>query len=273
MDKMERNQVYLNAEAWVLEAGEQIRNKINEPRIIETKSNPNDLVTEMDKQTEKFLVEKIKETYPEHYIIGEEGYGDELTSLQGTVWIIDPIDGTMNFVHQRKNFAISVAVFHDEIGEIGLVYDVMADELYHAKRSEGAYKNEELLPELRRDLKLEESIVDMNHYFLCPNRVVDEKIMHQMIRTVRGSRSYGSAALEFAYVAEGIIDGYLSMRLAPWDIAAGIVLVNEVGGVSTTLDGVSLNMLTNNSILTCNPKIQEQLLAFIKNGRKRLGHN
>ena len=268
MDKMKRDKVYLDAKAWVLEAGEQIRNKINEPRVIETKSNPNDLVTEMDKQTEKFLVEQIKGSYPDHYIIGEEGYGDELTSLQGTVWIIDPIDGTMNFVHQRKNFAISVAVFHDGIGEIGLIYDVMADELYHAKRSEGAFKNEEPLPELRQGLKLEESIVDMNHFFLCPNRIVDEKIMHQMIRTVRGSRSYGSAALELAYVAEGIIDAYLSMRLAPWDIAAGVVIVNEVGGISTTLDGDGLNMLGNNSILACNPKIQEQLLAFIKNGRK-----
>lgn len=268
MDKINRDKLYLDAKAWVLEAGEQIRNKINEPRVIETKSNPDDLVTEMDKQTEKFLVEKIKVTYSDHYIIGEEGYGDELTSLQGTVWIIDPIDGTMNFVHQQKNFAISVAVFHDGIGEIGLIYDVMADELYHAKRSEGAFKNEELLPEPRQDLKLEESIVDMNHYFLCPNRIVDEKIMHQMIRTVRGSRTYGSAALELAYVAEGIIDAYLSMRLAPWDIAAGVVIVNEVGGNVTTLDGEELNMLGNNSILACNPKIQEQLLTFIKNGRK-----
>lgn len=263
-----RNSIYLNARAWVLEAGQQIRNQINEPRIIGTKSNPNDLVTEMDKQIEAFLVGKIKETYPEHCIIGEEGYGDELTSLEGTVWIIDPIDGTMNFVHQRKNFAISVGVFQDGVGEIGLIYDVMSDVLYHAKRSEGAYKNEEKLSTLNENLKFEESLLGMNHYFLCQNRMVDEGVMQQLIRAVRGSRTYGSAALEFAYVAEGIIDGYLSMRLAPWDIAAGIVIVNEVGGISTNLDGKPLNLLEINSLLTCNPQIQEQLLTYIKKGRK-----
>lgn len=268
MDKLLRDEIYSDAKQWILEAGQEIRAKINEPRTITTKSNPNDLVTEMDKKTEIFFISKIKEGYADHHIIGEEGFGDKLENLDGIVWIIDPIDGTMNFVHQKKNFAISIGVYHDGIGEIGLIYDVMADELYHAKRSEGAYKNSEPLSELKDNLNFDEAILGMNHYFLCENRVVDEIEMQRLVRTVRGSRTYGSAALEFAYVAEGVLDGYLSMRLSPWDIAAGIVLVNEVGGLTTNIDGNSLEELEVNTILTCNPKIQQQLLGFIKAGRK-----
>lgn len=268
MDNQNRNHIYEHAKAWILEAGREIRHNINRPRTITTKSNPKDLVTEMDKQIEAFLVEKIKETFPEHQIIGEEGYGDEIKSLEGIVWIIDPIDGTMNFVHQQKNFAISIGIYDKQVGEVGLIYDVMADELFHAKRSEGAYRNGERLQPLNENIKFEESLLAMNHHFLTENRVVDETVMQQLIRDVRGSRTYGSAALEFAYVAEGTINGYLSMRLSPWDIAAGMVIVNEVGGSSTTLDGEPLNLLEKNSVLTCNPAIQEQLLSYIKSGRK-----
>jgi myo-inositol-1(or 4)-monophosphatase len=267
MENTERETLYQHAKEWVLEAGRYIRSKINEPRTIETKSNPNDLVTEMDKAVEAFFVKKIKEVFPKHSILGEEGYGDELTDLHGVVWIIDPIDGTMNFVHQSKNFAISLGIFEDGVGEAGLIYDVMADVLYHAKRTEGAYKNDKQLPRLS-PVKLEESLLGMNHFFLTENRMVDEKVMHRLIRTVRGGRTYGSAALEFAYVAEGTVDGYLSMRLAPWDVAAGMVIVHEVGGITTTLDGGPLHMLENNTVLTCNPAIQDHLLSVVKAGRK-----
>src|SRR5699024_2809821 len=135
-----RDELYINAKKWILEAGDRIRNKINDPRVISIKSNPNDLVTEMDKEIESFFISKIKSTYPSHQLLGEEGQGDRVANLNGIVWIIDPIDGTMNFVHQKKYFAISIGVYRDGIGEIGLIYDVMADDLYHAKRAEGAYK-------------------------------------------------------------------------------------------------------------------------------------
>ncbi|RDW18430.1 inositol monophosphatase [Oceanobacillus arenosus] len=264
----ERNAIYNQAKEWVFTAGKNIRAKIDDPLVIDTKSNPNDLVTTMDKETEAYFVEKINQEYPEHHIIGEEGYGDKLTTLAGTVWIIDPIDGTMNFVHQKRNFAISVGIYHEGIGEIGLIYDVMNDILYHAKRNEGAYKNEAKLAPLKQDVKFEEAIIGMNHFWLCENRLVDEKVMQQFVRKIRGTRTYGSAALEFAYVAEGIVDGYLTMNLAPWDIAAGIVIVNEVGGVTTDIAGVTLSMLEKNSVFTCNASLQHEIIQFIEKGRK-----
>ena len=164
----------------------------------------------------------------------------------------------MNFVQQKRNFAISIGIFHQGIGEIGFVYDVMSDILYSAKRNEGAYKNDEMLPPLKPQLKLEEAMLGFNHNWLCENSVIDEQVMQDLVKKIRGSRAYGSAALKLAYVAEGIIDGYLTMNLAPWDIAGGIILVQEVGGVTTNLAGGSVNMLTNDSTLTCHPAIQNE---------------
>lgn len=268
MDKAIRNDIYEQAVKWVLEAGTIIRDEMNAPLSIETKSNPNDLVTALDKRIEAYFVQKIKGKYSNHFIIGEEGYGDSVTSLDGTVWIIDPIDGTMNFVHQKRNFAISVGIYQDGIGEIGIIYDVMSDILYHAKRGEGAYKNEQELPQLKSNVKLTNAIIGMNHFWLCENRLVDEKTMQEFVRKVRGTRTYGSAALEFAYTAEGIEDGYLSLRLSPWDVAAGIVIVNEVGGVTTDIAGNEVNMLEKSSILACNPILKDDIIAFIQSGRK-----
>ncbi|WP_067725776.1 inositol monophosphatase family protein [Oceanobacillus damuensis] len=263
-----RDELYNHAIEWVHEAGNIIRDKMNDPLDIQTKSNANDLVTKLDKETEQFFVGKIKKTYRDHFVLGEEGYGDDLSSLAGTVWIIDPIDGTMNFVHQKRNFAISVGIYHDGVGEIGIIYDVMANTLYHAKRGEGAYKNDVRLPALMEKTKINEAIIGMNHFWLCENRFVDERAMQQFVKDIRGTRVYGSAALEFAYTAEGIMDGYISMSLSPWDIAAGIVLVNEVGGKTTDIDGNELNMLEKSPILTCNSAFHTKILDNLQKGRK-----
>lgn len=264
-----REEIFQHAKEWILEAGETIRKKINDPLIIDTKSSPKDLVTTLDTETEYFLATKIRKKYPEHYLFSEEGYGDTITSLDGIVWIVDPIDGTMNFVQQKRNFAISIGILHQGIGEIGLIYDVMSDILYSAQKDHGAYKNDGKLPNLKPQLKLEEAMLGFNHNWLCENSVMDEHIMQALVKKIRGSRAYGSAALKLAYVAEGIIDGYLTMNLAPWDIAGGMILVNEVGGVATNLAGGSVNMLTNDSTLTCHPAIQQEIINdYLKKGKK-----
>ncbi|MFS0672304.1 inositol monophosphatase family protein [Ornithinibacillus sp. 179-J 7C1 HS] len=269
MDYNTRENIFKLAKEWVLEAGGKIRNTIDDPLEVSSKSNPNDLVTTMDKNTEKFFVNKIKTTFPDHLLLSEEGFGDDLDSLDGTVWIIDPIDGTMNFVQQKRNFAISVGVYHEGIGEIGLIYNVMEDELYSAKRGEGAFKNDKKLPLLEKGIRLEESVIGLNHFWLCENRLVDEKVMQNLVKTARGSRTYGSAALEFAYVAEGILEGYLTMGLSPWDIAAGMVIVSEVGGITTNIDGNPINMVGRNSVFVGHPDVHKRIIEdFIQKGRK-----
>lgn len=260
MDDTRRQELFEHAKAWILEAGEKIRETIDEPLYVDIKSDPKDLVTQMDKNTEKYFVEKIVAVFPDHKLLSEEGFGHDVQSLEGTVWIVDPIDGTMNFVNQKRNFAISIGIYHDGIGEIGLIYNVMEDVLYTVQRGKGAYKNDKVIPRLEKEKKLEESIVGLNNYWACVNPKVNEKKIQDLVIKARGTRSYGSAALEFAYVAEGIIDAYLTMSLSPWDFAAGVILVNEVGGTTTTVTGDSLNMLENNSVLSCHPNIKREII-------------
>lgn len=258
------HEIYEQAKQWILEAGQKIRKKMNEPLEIETKSGRNDLVTKLDKEIEQFFASCIQEKYPDHRMIGEEGYGDHVSDLKGTIWIIDPIDGTMNFVHQQRNFAISVAVYQDGIGKIGCIYDVIANNFYYAIAGEGAYKNDVRLPLLNKDRTLEGTMLACNHFWLCTNKLVTYASMEKLVRAVRGVRTYGSATLEFAYVAEGILDAYMSMRLAPWDIAAGMILVNEVGGVTTTIDGDKINLLTQGPILTSNAHVHHEIVEYMK---------
>ncbi|WP_079480423.1 inositol monophosphatase family protein [Halobacillus salinus] len=261
MDKQLRNEVFETAKSWVLEAGERIRENIDAPRQIETKSNPNDLVTEMDQQTEQFFAEKIRSKYPEHFLLGEEGFGDDLTELKGTVWIVDPIDGTMNFVHQKRNFAISIGIYVDGIGEIGLIYNVMEDVLYTAKRGEGAYKNDWKLPELNHERPLHQSILALNTTWMIPeNPYIEHTGVQELVKKLRSTRSYGSAALEFAFVAEGVMDGYLTMTLMPWDFAAGAILVKEVGGVVTQADKEPLNLLEKSTVLASRSPIHDEII-------------
>lgn len=260
MNVIERESLFNQTRAWILEAGALIRNKINNPFTIKTKSNPKDLVTEVDREIELFFVERIKRRYPNHSLVSEEGFGDRLTTLNGVVWIIDPIDGTMNFIHRKRDFCISIGIYDEGIGEIGFIYDVMANNLYCALRDGGAFKNDVRLERLEQDLTLPESILCLNHHWLCENTLVDNIIMQQLVRDVRGTRTYGSAALEFAFVAEGVIDGYISMRLEPWDVAAGMIIVNEVGGSTTTVDGEEINMLKRNPVITCNSQIHRQIV-------------
>ena len=271
MDTIEREILANRVRTWILEAGRMIRDKINNPRTISTKSNPNDLVTEMDKEVEFFFASKIREFYPSHLLLGEEGYGDSKINKKATVWVIDPIDGTMNFVHQKQNFAISVGIYHEGVGEIGCIYDVMNNTLYSALKGSGAYRNNKKLPPLEKGkLSLNESIVAFSHRWLMRNRFVNEKVMQQLVHDVRGVRSYGSAALGFARIAEGSLDAYITMRLEPWDIAAGKIIVEEVGGITTDVRGKAIGPLDSSSVLCAHPDIHAFLVKqYLRRAIKR----
>lgn len=254
-----REAIFSQIEKWVYEAGMLIRQKMNQPFVITTKSGENDLVTEVDREIEAYLTREIRAAYPTHYVVSEEGYGDDEIDKEGTVWLIDPIDGTTNFIHQKRNFAISIGVYHARIGEIGFIYDVNADVLYSAKKGEGAYKNGVKLEKLSTDKKLTESMISLNHYWLMDNQHYDREVMQELLRKVRGTRTFGSAALEFAFVAEGAIDAYFKKRLEPWDIAAGMIIVNEVGGMTTNLFGDEVDIFKAGSVLTSNVGIHHIL--------------
>jgi myo-inositol-1(or 4)-monophosphatase len=264
---MDWEYIDLQAKQWVKEAGERIRSSFNKTLKIETKSNPNDLVTDIDKEIEQFFIQKIRTAFPTHKIMGEEGFGDQLTNLDGIVWLIDPIDGTMNFIHQQRNFAISLAVYENGVGKIGIIYDVAHDELYHAIKGKGAYMNDLLLPPLV-EKPLSESIIALNATWLMENRRIDHNLMIPIAREARGTRSYGTATLEMVFVATSRINAYISMRLSPWDIAAGKVIIEEVGGVVTNLRGEGLNFLTQDSLLVAVPSLHKKIMMdYLKEGK------
>ncbi|MFD1735659.1 inositol monophosphatase family protein [Bacillus salitolerans] len=247
------------AKSWIKEAGSRIRDSFNKKLLIKTKSNKDDLVTNMDHETEQFLISKITETFPNHQILGEEGFGDEVKALDGVVWIIDPIDGTMNFVHQQRNFAISIGIYEDGVGQIGLIYDVVNDELYHAKKGQGAFFNDTALPALS-DVSVDEAVIGINATWVLENKRIDSSVLTPLVKQVRGTRSYGSAALEMAYVAAGRLDAYITMRLAPWDFAAGMILIAEVGGVVTNIKGQPVGLLNESSVFASNGNLHKEVM-------------
>jgi myo-inositol-1(or 4)-monophosphatase len=255
------------AKKWIKEAGEKIRHSFSTELMIHTKSSPDDLVTNMDHEIEKFFIQKVTSIFPDHRILGEEGVGDKVTSLDGILWIIDPIDGTMNFVHQQRNFAISVGIYENGVGRVGLIYDVVSDELYHAQKGQGAHFNDVRLPRLK-PVKLEESVIGMNATWVTENRRINPAILSPLIKKVRGTRSYGSAAIEMAYVASGRLDAYITMRLSPWDFAAGLILIEEVGGKVTTIKGEPLDLLGQNSVFASNSSFHNEVVETYIIGKK-----
>ncbi|MBE3594302.1 MAG: inositol monophosphatase [Candidatus Carbobacillus altaicus] len=222
-------------------AGELIRERLyaHKDLKIKTKSSPTDLVTEIDREVEEWIAERIKETYPEHGMLGEEGTEREGSSAGGSIyrWIVDPIDGTTNFIHQRINFCISIALYHGDEGVVGVVYDPIRNEMFWASRGEGAFLNGEKL-DIREKKELMESLVGTNLIWLRRTRklgLLDH--VYTIARRSRGIRALGAAALEMAYVAAGRIDAFLSLKLSPWDFAAAKLLVEEAGGVVRSFTG------------------------------------
>jgi myo-inositol-1(or 4)-monophosphatase len=257
------HKIHEDAEKWIREAGALLKKAIAGPLDVQTKASPDDLVTNMDKEIERFFIERIRATYPGHRIVSEEGYGDEVNADEGVIWLLDPIDGTMNFVHQKRHFAVSVGVYENGVGRVGLIYDVMADDLYHVVRGDGAYYNETRLEPLDEG-RLDTAVLSINGTWLNRNRRIDPEIVRTIARRARGTRSYGSAAIELAYVAAGRLDAYLTMRLAPWDYGAGLILIEEVGGVISHVDGRPLNLLKGGSLLVGKKGVHREISQVIR---------
>lgn len=255
------------AKQWVKEAGKKIRASFDSTLSIQTKSDPNDLVTNIDKEIEQFFITKIRAIFPSHRILGEEGFGDEVKSLEGIVWMIDPIDGTMNFIHQQRNFAISLGIYENGVGKIGLIYDVVHDELYHAISGKGAYLNDLRIPMLK-EAAVEKSIIALNATWVMENKKIDHKLLMSLAKDARGTRSYGSAALELAFLATGRVDAYISLRLSPWDVAGGAIIIEELGGIVTNLRGDKLDFVSQDSLLVAKPGLHNIILKeYLKSGK------
>lgn len=212
----------------VKEAQALIKERISETFEIDIKNNnQSDLVTAVDVEIEKFLVKRISEKYPNDGFLTEENTVE--SEDKEYIWIIDPIDGTMNFVYMLQDFAISVALYKNKVGEIGVVCDVMNDEMIVGVRNEGVTVNGKKVSNLNV-VTLRESIVDVSLRTIARMRDMGIANLLEMSRSILSHRNMGSAALRISHIALGRIHMYISDTLCIWDFAAGVIILNEVGG-------------------------------------------
>ncbi|QEA30832.1 inositol monophosphatase family protein [Secundilactobacillus malefermentans] len=258
MDKIEIGRINQTVKKW-LQADYDLINKMMQSKLdISTKTGPRDLVTNVDKASERFLIDKIRTFDPDSKILGEEGQGDRLTSMKGSVWIIDPLDGTMNFVKQRDHYAIMLALYQDGQGILGYIYDVPKNVLYSGGPAIGVFANEQKLqnPE---NVNLRSGLFGASGPLVIENKFG----MQSIIRNSAGMRIYGSAGIEFIHVLLGKTVGYISY-LKPWDVAAGNILASTLGLVCTKVDGTPLDMLSSNLVLVTTEKAQQDILKIVK---------
>jgi len=224
-----------------------------------------ELVTEFDRAAERLIVEGLGRAFPDDGVIAEEGARRDGHTWR---WYVDPLDGTTNFAHGLPHFAVSIAAERDGALEVGVVYDPMRDELFQGLRGEGAYLGQRRLEvstqaDLGRSLLVTGFPYDVRHN---PDNNLD--LFAHLARRSRGVRRLGSAALDLAYVAAGRFDGYWELRLAPWDLAAGVLLVREAGGTVTRLDREPAVLVPPFSVVAANPKLYPALLAALDEVRR-----
>ncbi len=214
----------------IKKAGEPLKKVAEETLTFERKEeNITDIVTEYDHKTERFLIEKIQNRYGDHGFIAEEGDSKE-QGFKKFTWVIDPIDGTTNFVNMGKDFAISVALYIDEEPYAGIVYDVMNDEMMVGVKNQGVRINDKPYSRKEPREELNNSMMEISFSAekgFKENHGLDVK---PLVFSLRGHRNYGVAALTIVKLAKGELEGYVSGRLYLWDYAAGGVILMELGG-------------------------------------------
>jgi myo-inositol-1(or 4)-monophosphatase len=228
---------------------------------------PKDYVTDIDKQVEQEIIAIIHKAYPDHAIHGEES-GESGDADADSVWIIDPIDGTRNFIHGFPQFCVSIAYQYRNRLEHGVIYDPLRQELFTASRGKGAQLNDRRI-RVSSQKKLERCLLGTGF----PSRE-SEEVQEAYIRMLRAIipicgdvRRAGSAALDLAYVACGRLDGFWEMNLNIWDVAAGVLLIKEAGGMLCDPQG-SENYLRSGNIVAANPMILKQLLRVLDSSQK-----
>lgn len=252
---MAESQLVTEIKGWMYEAAKTIRENLEEELTINRKSGRTDLVTNMDEQTQEFLMGKIQTNYPEDKILGEEKGFTTVDSFEGRVWIIDPIDGTMNFVMEKENFCIMLAVYEDGVGQLGFIYDVMREEFYWGGKGLGVFLNEIQVtpPEMK---VLSEGLLGMNAYMYGENIHHAREIGHDSM----GIRVSGCAGLEIIAMLKGNHHGYVS-NLSPWDYAAGLVLLEEFGFKYSNITGEALAFDGREYFLAGTPAVYDEILT------------
>jgi myo-inositol-1(or 4)-monophosphatase len=222
----------------------------------------NDFVTEVDRAAEAAVIDAVQKSYPDHAILGEESgaLGPENAEYR---WIIDPLDGTTNFIHGFPQYAVSIGVQHKGSLAHAVVYDPTRDELFTASKGRGAFLNDRRI-RVSKCEKLGDGLIGTGFPF---KELARADLYLRQLRTLMekssGVRRAGAAALDLAYVACGRLDGFWELGLAPWDVAAGALLIQEAGGLVGDLKG-DQDFLESGDVAAAAPKIFTALLQALK---------
>ncbi|NPU83125.1 MAG: inositol monophosphatase [Syntrophaceae bacterium] len=242
------------------QAGTWLKRRLDEEHTIDYKGVIN-IVTEADRQSEEMIVSAILDRYPDHDILAEER--DRASKGSPCRWIIDPLDGTTNYAHGYPVFCVSIAFEENGIVQYGAVYNPMLEEMFYARRGEGAFLN-------GRPIRVS-GVRDLSRSLLATGFPYDIRenadnnmdYFNIMARRAQAIRRAGSAALDMAYVAAGRFDGFWELRLMPWDTAAGWLLIIEAGGMVTSLSGGPFTFNAPH-ILASNGQIHESMIAALR---------
>jgi myo-inositol-1(or 4)-monophosphatase len=222
-----------------------------------------DLVTAADLAAEEAFRALVGRRFPSHVVIGEETAAASALADRPVQWIIDPVDGTTNFAHGLALFSVSIALRIADVLQVGVVYDPIGEELFTAERGYGSRLNGQLL-RVTRSTELVDGVLCTGFpYTVREERRRQVDVFAAFLDEARAVRRLGSAALDLAYVAAGRLDGFWEERLHPWDMAAGVLLVEEAGGTVTDMDGGGLDLFAGHVVAT-NGHLHDQMLSVIR---------
>jgi myo-inositol-1(or 4)-monophosphatase len=218
-----------------------------------------DFVSEVDHEAEQAIIGTLREAYPDHSILAEESGASGKSEYQ---WIIDPLDGTTNFLHGFPQYAVAIALKHRNVVTQAVIYDPSRNDLFTATRGHGAYLNDQRMRVGKR-ANLDSSLIGTGFPFRQLEHIdIYLAILRDVMKNSAGVRRAGSATLDLAYVAAGRLDGFWEFGLSPWDMAAGALLITEAGGLVSDLAGEGRYLETGN-IVAGSPKVFVELLQKI----------
>lgn len=248
-------------------AGALLREHVDGARQIDYKGEIN-LVTEMDRRSEQIVVRSLHAAFPDHGFLAEEG-----TSIENDSpfrWIIDPLDGTTNYAHGYPNFSVSIALEREGELMVGVVYDPMRDELFTAAKGGGAQLNGRPLRVSTAQTLIRSLLATGFPYDRATSEKNNLNYFHALLMASQEVRRCGSAALDLCSVAAGRLDGYWELKLHPWDVAAGTLIVREAGGMVSDLSGTRFS-IHDREILASNGRIHAMMIEVLREADKKTG--
>ena len=257
------------AEQAALAAGKLIMQYADRLDTVQTQPKGfNDLVTEVDMRSEEVIKEILHKAYPQHLFLAEESHGAEspykqVQNCNDYTWIIDPLDGTINFSHGFPVYNVSIALMYKQQLQVAVIFDPVKNELFSAARGDGAKLNQTRI-RVSKTQKLGMALIGTGFPFKYPSyQAAYLQSMGKCMAKTAGIRRAGAAALDLAYVACGRLDGFWELGLQPWDMAAGILLIQEAGGYSGDFTQPKGNPLHSGHLIAANPSIFENLRANV----------